>query len=228
MVAKSSLFAEGLLTIRPPAPATFDRCIDGFITVEKPLLERWGIEIVGGWRRMTGLVNQVMQIYRFDSFRALEESAIKSFNDPDYAGLQNLFDWVDRPDWRYARQMGGLAPFSSLDRLMELRAEEPEVPRQYVELRPRIAWGRLPEAFELLKARIETWEQEGVFQQAVSYSVEYGQYGQVVIVGVLPGGASSLDRLREVVEPECARRLGDLLGEEEVHLLTPLPYSRLR
>lgn len=225
---RTALFAEGLLTVRPPTAEAFDRFVDGFVTIEQPLLQRWGVEIAGGWRRTTGTSNQILQLYRFDSLSAIEQSAMVMMSDPEHPTLQKAFQWVERPDFRYQRQLGILASFASLRRMAEISAEEPDSPRQYVELRQRVRWGCQAEANELLRARLVGWETAGLFRQALSYDIHYGQFGELVIIGILPAGADSLPRLRETCVLEVSRRLGDLLADEELHLLSPLPYSPLR
>lgn len=223
-----AVFVEGVVTIRPATEAAFTQFTDEFLDVELPVLTRSGIEVAAAWRRLDGTANQLVHIYRFESVTAIDAAGAAMRNDPDHAKLGTIYQGIDKRAFRYHRQMGvslGIAPTTVLDAKL---ADPPAEARPYLELRGRTAFGAYAEAYELLDRQLSAWQEAGLFELALGYDLLYGEHGEWAVFGALPGGAASVPSLREAVDPDVARALGELTADERSFVLAPMHYSPLR
>ncbi|MEO3827685.1 hypothetical protein [Actinomadura sp. B10D3] len=220
-----TIFIEGRLTVRPGH--AFLRFVDDFTALELPLLVRSGVDVIGGWRRIGGPAEQLVNIYGFKGVAAMEEVGKVMQADPDYTKLATAYDWVGGSSFRYRRTMHAPLPFAPLDDLAELR-EPPDLRRQYVELRQRVLFGCEEKANELITSQLGAWEAAGVFRRALAYRTLHGEYGELTVIGILPGGRASFEELAETADPRIADELAQVVTEESANLLDPLPYSALQ
>lgn len=223
-----AVFVEGVVTIRPATEAVFAGFLDEFLAVEYPLLTAAGIELAGSWRRLGGSANQLLHVYRFASVSAIDESGKAMREHPDHALLGTIYKGVDRRAFRYHRQMGvslAIAPTTLLDAAL---GEPSTPPTPFLELRGRIVFGAYAEAYELLERQLSGWKDAGLFELVLGYDLLYGEHGEWAVYGRLPGGAQSVPRLREAVDADVARALGDLTADERSFVLEPTHYSPLR
>lgn len=221
-----AVYAEGVVTIRPATEAAFGGFVDEFVAVEYPLLTASGIELAGAWRRLGGTANQLLHVYRFASLTAIEESGKAMREHPDHARLGTIYQGIDRRAFRYRRQMGvslAMAPTTLLDAARD--AGPTSTP--FFELRGRVVFGAYAEAYELLDRQLTGWKEAGLFELVLGYDLMYGEHGEFAVYGRLPGGAQSVPRLREAVDADVARALGDLTADERSFVLEPMHYSPL-
>lgn len=221
-----TIYAEGIVTIRPATGAAYDRFVDDFIRIELPVLRICNIALAGGWKRSGGTSRQLLNLYSFESLVAMSESGAKQREHA--AAMEGLYDWVQPSSFRYRRHVHFPTPFSPPERLVEIAAEKPAAPRQYVEIKRRVLFGKQAEAYELIQAQIAQQEAAGTFRLALSYDTLFGEFGELTVIGILPEGQPSLAYMRDASDDALAEKLSAVVGEEEVHFLNPLPFSPLQ
>lgn len=228
------IVVESLVTVRPATQAAFTRFADEYNAVEKPWLLQSGIDLVGVWKLTGGVANQLLAIYGFESLTAMEEAGrAQRAGRPDGTSGATpnpapMYGWIDDPGFRYQRLVRTVAPFTSLDRLDALRHDPPGAPRQYVELKHRILWGRHAQAHDLIKQQVEEWEAAGLFQLVLAFDNLFGEHGEFTTIGFLPDGIGSLDYLSEKPESPVAERLSQVTTDQRTFFLNPLPFSPLQ
>lgn len=220
-----TIFIEGRLTVRPGH--AFSRFVDEFAALEHPMLVRSGVDVIGGWRRIGGPSEQLVNVYGFKGIAAMEDVGKVMLADADYKKLATAYGWVGGSNFRYRRTMHAPLPFAPLGGLADLREPAAER-RQYVELRQRVLFGCEERAQELIARQLGVWEAAGALRRALAYRTLHGEYGELTVIGMLPGGRGSFEELAAKADQSVAAELAGIVTEESAFLLDPLPYSSLQ
>lgn len=219
-----ALFVEGALTVRPATDAVFERFVADFSRVERPLLDRAGVEIAAAFRLEGTPSHRLLHLYRFASLADMEARGRAMGRDPAIAELADLYSWVDDPEFAYTRVMGGSLPFLDLSRLDAFASQDE---RPWLVLRQRLRFATPPKAMPSLQAQFDCWRQAGAFDLVLGYDTIHGSHGDVVGFG-LPAPGMTLEALQASRPADVTARLRPFLVTESVEQLTPMPYSSLR
>lgn len=220
------VIAEGRLTLNPSSSEDFARFVDEFITVEKPWLDRQGTVTCGGWRRWGEARWQLLNLYRFETFADMQRAAQAGREDAEAAA--NLYSWLNPAAFQYRRHFHIETALAPPGRMEDIARTNGTQPRQYVEIRRKILFRQLDKALEIIGQQISAQEAAGLFELAIAYDTLFGDFGDLTVIGLLPGGASSLRSLDDYGDAGLAAQLAEVTVDERVFLLDPLPYSPLR
>jgi hypothetical protein len=219
-----AIFVEGTLDLRPATEATLERFVHDFLTVEAPLLERTGVEVIGAWRSLDQPAPRLVHVYRFDDLAAMQAAGQGMAHDPQAAELAHLYDWVEDPEFSYTRLMGGSMPFLDLRRIDEWTPGESG---RWLQVRQRVRFAGPGQALPVLKSQYEAWRESGALDVVVAFDTIHGAHGDVVCFGIPGPDVDSIDDLRSRTPQSVRQQLDGLLTHESVQRLAPMPYSRL-
>lgn len=184
------------------------------------------LDVVGGWRTMSGDSNTDVALYRYPSISAIEQAMATFGADDDYLrATEALFEEIELEE---VRSISASLPFSDGARIERAWRGEPRSLRRYVRIaRSLPAVGRA-NAYDLLGRLVEAREKAGPERLVVATDNVIGNVMQCTELWVLPEGVEELDREPSDVDVGLLREVAAIVPEVSRDNLSPLPYSRLR
>lgn len=216
------VYVEAVHRVTPFRPDVFDRWVQFYDQVAIPIMTRHGYDVVGVWRRLTGGAGEDVILNRFDSLAAFEEISNDLFRDPALAeGIGALR--AEMPEIgiqetvKIAHPPPG-TPQAEVDaRLQAARDASASGRHYYLQVHSRSA--ALPDLAE----RVATAGGGETGRRLVAlYQSRIGLRDELTSIWMLDGAATAP---ASGTPPPFG---GDLAHEEQVTLLSALPYSPLQ
>lgn len=225
--AAMTVFLQAIHTIRPIGGAIFDRWVDVYSNAVVPAMQRNGWDIIGGWKRSTGTLQQDLLLVRFDSLADFERASASLRKDREMGASVGAV----MAEMQIGEEitLATAVPYATEQRLAKALAEKPERPRQYLQATLQVRLGGQAVAYDAIGAIADRMEQAAVLQLVTAYEATTGVRGTLHDIWVLPRGMGDLGYRRSGAGlGEIETKLRAVAPEEEITYLNPLPYSPLQ
>lgn len=221
-----TVFVQAIHTIRPIGAATFDRWVDIYSHAVVPALLRHGFDILGGWKRSTGTLQQDLLLTRFAGMADYERAGASLRKDR--AMGEQLGALLAEMQIGEEVTIAAPVPYATEQRLERALKEKPESPRQYLQATLQVHLGRQAVAYDLIGALADRFEGAGALQLVTAYEGITGVRGTVHDLWIMPRGVGNLGYRPGGGLGELETKLREVAPEEQITYLNPLPYSPLQ
>lgn len=215
------VYVEAVHRVTPFRADVFDRWVRFYDDIAIPIMTRHGYDVVGAWRRLTGAAGEDVILNRFDNLAAFEDFSNNLFRDPALAeGIGALRADVPGIGIQETVKIAHPPPGTrqpEIDARLQAASEAGEAGMHYF-LQVHSRSDALPELAERLVAA--DGEENGR-QLVALYQSRIGIRDELTSVWMLDGGAPP-----SAATPPAFG--GELAHEEQVTLMTALPYSPLQ
>jgi hypothetical protein len=222
-----TVLLEATVDIKPIAARSLDHFIELYTTNEAPELDRHGYELVGAWRRSGGPLNRITHLYRFESLARYVDIRDSVRSDARFLALMPKY--LEAPiTLTEVITLGSTPAWYDDAKLSKALGESPAEPRQYVLAIVQIPMKGAAKAHELLARNVGHAEDAGGFQMVAAYEPVAGRRGELKVIGIFPMGLPPMAYQAGAPDPPDVEILREVVPEEEVYYLNPLPYSPLQ
>ena len=220
-----TVIVEAVHAVKPLTNTAFDRWVDLYGELVIPAMARSGYDLLGGFKRTGGPMNEDVLLVRFESLAAQEAASQALRKDP---GLAKLREHMTGLTIQETVSVGSVVPYATAERLERQLAAKPDAPRQYMQAVLGLVSGGQPRAYELVGKLADWAEGAGALNLVTAYESMFGRRGVLTDIWVMPNGIRSFDYrpgdpLAEIIAP-----LREVAPEESIFYLNPLPYSPLQ
>jgi len=222
-----TVLLQAIHTIRPIGGAIFDRWVDVYGEAVVPAMQRNGFDLLDGWKRSSGTLQQDLLLARFESLADFERASDSLRKDREMG--QRIGARLAEMQVGEEITLADTVPYATEQRLERALTEKPATPRHYVQATLRVRLGGQPVAYEAIGQIADRLEQAGVLQLVTAYEARTGVRGTLHDLWLLPRGVGDLSYRRSGGGlGELETKLRAVAPEEEITYLNPLPYSPLQ
>lgn len=217
-----TILIEPEITLRPLGGETIAHFTRAYHEVEHPIIEEKGFDLVGAWTTTSGSVGRLIHLYRFDDFRAYDESRRAIRQDRQF--LPTILAAYG-PDLtiRETIACGQPMPHVQLDRAKELGPDDADT--LYVRAAIRVELSSLPRVVPLL-AQVHAQIEDATSMRLVSAHMPvFGDRNELAVYWRVPEGPGSLAAAAAAVDPDASAELRSQILDESIDTLRSMPYS---